>query len=104
LSKRREPDGGFCDNGRVAMSTHFGDRYWNPLRLAFTLTFVCLLFLVSGAAGYRLQRGAPLFSETRWTGAVIWPQVNVGLVFLLGAAYCWREAIRETDRRLKRGK
>ena len=79
-----------------------GPRAQSPLWYAFTTTAAAALFLVSGSIGYKLQKGPPLVSDARWADGVIWPQVWVGLACAAVAVFCWRSAIRDTDRRLNR--
>ena len=74
----------------------------SPQALAFGTTFGAILFLVTGFFGYALQKGPPLLAESRWTNAVIWPQVALGTAFLIAAVFCWRRAISDVDRRLRR--
>ncbi len=69
-------------------------RMWTPLWLAFGTTASALLFLVAGAIGYNLSKHERFVSGTGWTGAVIWPQVGLGLAFLLAATYFWRRSLR----------
>ena len=67
---------------------------------AFSTTSASALFLISGIVGYGLQKGPAIFADSRWTGAVIWPQVWFGLGLIPVAVFCWFRAMRETDRRL----
>ena len=53
-----------------------------------------------GVVGYGLQKELAIFADSRWTGAVIWPQVWFGLGLIPVAVFCWFRAVRETDRRL----
>ena len=77
-------------------------RMWHPLWLAFSMTSAALLFLTSGAIGYRLDRQNALLAGNRWVDGVIWWEVHLGAVFALLAVLFWRAAIRETDRILSR--
>lgn len=79
-----------------------GPRAQSPLWFAFTTMAAAALFLISGSLGYTLQKGLPLFAAARWSDGVIWSQVGVGLAFVPVAVFCWRKAIRDTDRRLSR--
>lgn len=74
----------------------------SPQSLAFTTTFGALLFLISGLIGFGLQKGPALFSDARWSNTVIWPQVELGLAFLVASIFCWRRALKDADRRLRR--
>ena len=67
---------------------------------AFSTTSASVFFLTSGCVGYGLQKGPAIFADSRWTGAVIWPQVWLGLALIPVAVWCWFRAVRETDRRL----
>ena len=67
---------------------------------AFSRTSASALFLISGVVGYGLQKELAIFADSRWTGAVIWPQVWFGLGLIPVAVFCWFRAVRETDRRL----
>jgi hypothetical protein len=69
-----------------------------PHAAAFSTTFAAALFLISGIIGFGLQKGPSLFSEARWSDGVIWPQVTLGIAFLVAAIFCWRRALKETDR------
>jgi hypothetical protein len=73
----------------------FGGR---PHAAAFSTTFGAALFLISGSIGFGLQKGPALFSEARWSDGVIWPQVYLGIAFSIAAIFCWRRALKETDR------
>ena len=79
-----------------------GRRMQSPLWYAFTTTAAAALFLISGSVGYTLRKGLPLFAAARWSDGVIWSQVGVGLAFVPVAVFCWRKAIRDTDRRSSR--
>ena len=72
----------------------------SPQALAFTTTFAAALLLIAGSIGFGLQKGPALFSDGRWTGGVIWPQVWLGVAFLVAAVVCWRRAIRDANRRI----
>jgi len=85
---------------QLVWNRRVGPRATSPLWFAFSTTAAALLFTVSGGMGYGLQKGPPLLAESRWTGDVIWPQVWTGLLFAIIAVFCWRNAIRDTDRRL----
>lgn len=74
----------------------------SPQALAFSTTLAAALFLITGSIGFGLQKGPAIFSDARWTGGVIWPQVNVGIAFLVAAVVCWRRALRDADRRIGR--
>ena len=74
----------------------------SPQAAAFTTTFGAALFLVTGVIGFGLQRGPNLLSDSRWTNTVIWPQVWLGVAFLIAAVFCWRRALRDAERRLSR--
>ena len=86
----------------LAWNKRVGPRATSPLWFAFSTTAAALVLTVSGSIGYGLQKGPPLLAESRWTGAVIWPQVWMGLLFATIAVFCWRRALRDTDRRLGR--
>jgi hypothetical protein len=72
----------------------------SPQALAFTTTFFAALFIVSGSIGFGLQKGPALFSDARWAGGVIWPQLWLGLAMVPVAVVCWRRAVRDANRRL----
>jgi protein-S-isoprenylcysteine O-methyltransferase Ste14 len=74
----------------------------SPQAIAFTTTFAAALFLITGSIGFGLQKGPALLSPARWSNSVIWPQVILGVAFLIAAVICWRRAIRDVDRRLGR--
>jgi hypothetical protein len=74
----------------------------SPQGVAFTTTFAAALFLITGIIGYGLQRGPDLSAASRWSNSVIWPQVWLGLAFLIAAVFCWRRALRDAERRLTR--
>ena len=72
----------------------------SPQAAAFTTTFAAAFFLITGFIGFGLQKGPAFASAARWTGAVIWPQVILGIAFLVASIFCWRRAIRDAERRL----
>ena len=74
----------------------------SPQAAAFTTTFAAALFIITGSIGFGLQKGPALFSDTRWTGTVIWPQVYLGVAFLVAALFCWRNALKDAERRVRR--
>lgn len=74
----------------------------SPQGLAFTTSFAAALLLISSSIGFGLQKGPALLSEARWTNGVIWPQVGLGVAFLVAAVICWRRALKDADRRLGR--
>jgi hypothetical protein len=72
----------------------------NPQGAAFSTTFAAALFLITGLIGYGLQKGPALFAGSRWSNTIIWPQVWLGVAFLVAAVFCWRWALRDAERRL----
>lgn len=74
----------------------------SPQAAAFSTTFFAALFIVSGVIGFGLQKGPALFSDARWAGSVIWPQLWLGLALVPVALVCWRRALRDANRRLGR--
>ena len=66
----------------------------------FTASAASALFLISGFIGWKLNMHGQLFSNTEWTGSVIWPQVGVGLALVPFAVYLLRRGAREIDRRI----
>ena len=86
----------------MVFAWHWGTPRQSPQFAAFSTTFAAALFIVTGMIGFGLQKGPALFSEARWSQSVIWPQVWLGLAFLTIAVFCWRKAIKDVDRRLRR--
>ena len=66
-------------------------RNTSPMTLAFSVTFVAALHVVSGLIGYRLNRGY----GHRWSESVVWWQVWVGLAAAALAVYLWRKGLRD---------
>jgi hypothetical protein len=86
----------------IGVAWHRNSMRQSPQFAAFSTAFAAILFTVTGLAGFGLQKGIPLFSEARWSETVIWPQVWLGLAFLVVSVFCWHKAIKDTDRRLRR--
>jgi hypothetical protein len=57
--------------------------------------FFGLLFLVTGAIGYRLQHGGPLSGDARWAGRPILSQVALGTGLLILSAFWYRRLPEE---------
>jgi hypothetical protein len=68
---------------------------YTPLGYAFSWTFGAALFLVSGLAGYRLDRRGPFLADWRWSEDYIWWQIRMGLVLACAALWFWRKGLRE---------
>ena len=66
---------------------------YSPLWTAFSLTFCALWFLAAGSMGCRLSKRAS-FPSCSWSDTVIWPEIWVGLVCAIAAAFFWRRGIR----------
>jgi hypothetical protein len=77
-----------------------GGRLRSPLWGAFTATAVAILFIVAGAAGYKLTHGIPFANRLEWTGRVLWSEIAVGAVVGAAAIFFWRAGLRSirTDR------
>jgi hypothetical protein len=71
-----------------------GGRSRSPLWGAFTATAVAILFLVAGAAGYKLSHGVPFTIGSAWTDQVIWSEIWVGAGVALIAVYLWRLGVQ----------
>ena len=55
-----------------------GGRARSPLWMAFSMTAVSAVYLVSGLIGYTLDRHDRFVARTAWAGGVIWSEVAVG--------------------------
>jgi hypothetical protein len=66
-----------------------------PIFNALSLTACAVLFLVSGVAGYSLDRHARFVAGTAWSPTVIWWQVGVGAAMLAAAIWFWRTGLRQ---------
>jgi len=72
-----------------------GRPWWNPLWMAFTITAVALLYLVTGFIGYEVPRHNPFIdSPAVWVGQVVWPQVAFSSVMLLMSGPLWWLGLR----------
>ena len=76
-----------------------GGRMWTPLWAAFSFTAAALLFLTTGLAGYLLDKQ----DRFAYTGAVIWPQVAIGLGSAAVATLMWTLALRRMNRASSEG-
>lgn len=79
-----------------------GRRIWSPLWLAFSTTAAAVVFAVSGAIGYRLNKHER-FVDGAWAGRVVWSQVAMGVVAGLIAAYFLVEGQSAADSRPRLG-
>jgi hypothetical protein len=70
----------------------------SPIFTALSLTVVAVLFLVSGVAGYTLDRHARFVAGTPWSPTVIWSQVGVGAACAGAAAWFWHRGIGQLRR------
>jgi succinate dehydrogenase hydrophobic anchor subunit len=70
----------------------------SPIFNALSLTAVAILFLVSGVAGYTLDRHARSVAGTAWSPSVIWWQVLLGTALVPTALYFWRVGLRDLRR------
>ncbi len=73
-------------------------RTWSPLWGAFTATAAAILFVVSGALGYRLERGVPFTIAAAWSDTVLWSEIWLGICAGLIAIYLWRRGLRSLPR------
>jgi hypothetical protein len=71
----------------------------SPIFNALSLTTGAVVFLVSGVAGYSLDRHARFVAGTAWSPTVIWWQVGVGAAMLAVAVWFWRRGLRQLWRR-----
>ena len=71
-----------------------GGRSLSPLWIAFSTTTLASIFLIAGAAGYRITGGVPFTVPSAWTGRVIWSQILVGTGVALVAGFFWRRGLR----------
>jgi membrane protein implicated in regulation of membrane protease activity len=78
-----------------------GHQMLSPIRFAFSTTAAAGLLLVAGLLGFALDTRARFLTGTRWAGTVIWWEVGAGLMLVPVAAYFWRRAAREVDRRAR---
>jgi hypothetical protein len=70
----------------------------SPIFNALSLTVVAVLFVVSGVAGYTLDRHARFVAGTPWSPTVIWRQVAAGAACAGAAAWFWRRGIEQLRR------
>jgi hypothetical protein len=70
----------------------------SPIFNALSLTAVAVLFLVSGVAGYTLDRHARFVAGTPWSPTVIWWQVALGAACAGAAAWFWHLGLRDLTR------
>ena len=70
----------------------------SPIFNALSLTAAAALLLVSGIAGYTLNKHDRFVAGTGWTGGVIWWEVAVGAGLLVPAAFFWRSGLRRLAR------
>jgi hypothetical protein len=71
-----------------------GGRARSPLWMAFSMTAVSAVYLVSGLIGYTLDRHDRFVARTAWAGDVIWSEVAVGSAIALVAVFFWRKGLR----------
>src|SRR4051812_18510056 len=72
-----------------------GRPWWNPLWIAFTLTFVALLYGPAGLIGYAVPMHNPFIDRPAvWVGHVVWPQVEMASAFALGSVFFWWQGLR----------
>jgi hypothetical protein len=77
-----------------ALYRRTGGRSMGPLWGAFNATLGSVLFLISGAVGYKMSHGLPFTNRAAWTGTIVWPEIAVGLVLAVLAAVLWRFGLR----------
>ena len=65
-----------------------------PVPLACTTTLMAGVFLAAGVSGFTMNKHDAFVAGTPWSGAVIWPQVFVGLALLAVSAWLWVRAVR----------
>ena len=70
-----------------------GSRARSPLWMAFSMTAVSAVYLVSGLIGYRLDRHDRFVARTAWAGSVIWSEVAIGTAIALVAVFFWRRGL-----------
>ncbi len=71
-----------------------GGRMWNPLWLAFSITAVAIVYVVTGVIGYTLDRHDRFVAHTPWAGHVIWSEIVVGVLAGLVAVHFWRKGLQ----------
>jgi len=69
-------------------------RAWSPLWMAFSTTATAILFVVSGALGYTLNKHTRFVNGTAWSDSVIWWEIWTGIAVALVAACFWRAGLR----------
>ena len=77
-----------------ALYRRTGGRSMGPLWGAFNATLGSLLFLISGAVGYKMSHGLPFANRAAWTGTIVWPEIWAGVALALVAAVLWRFGLR----------
>jgi hypothetical protein len=77
-----------------ALYRRTGGRSMGPLWGAFNATLGSLLFLISGAVGYKMSHGLPFANRAAWTGTIIWSEIWMGLALAAFAAVLWRLGLR----------
>jgi drug/metabolite transporter (DMT)-like permease len=68
-------------------------RAWSPLWIAFSTTATAILFIVSGAIGYTLDKRTRSIAGS-WSDTVIWWEVWVGIASAVIAIYFWHRGLR----------
>lgn len=76
------------------LHSHSGGRIWSPLWTAFSTTAAAILFLGTGLSGY----GRTVEASARWSDAVVWREVGVGIALIPIALFLWRKGLRQADR------
>ena len=78
-------------------------RLWSPLWIAFSTTAAAMFFIVAGLVGYNMMRRGQAFAGPTWSNSVVWWQVEVGVLFIVIAAYFWYRATVTTKFPTSRG-
>ena len=72
---------------------------WNPLWMAFTLTFVALIYVVPGLFGYSVPASNPVIqNRVVYVGHILWNQIAFGAAFGLVSVACWWAGLKRLAR------